>query len=169
MKHFATWCAALLACVIFSSYAFRSADTNKPTLTIAESKVTVKVDAIGIEQLKSAKLSAVQEVSKNYFVTIPGTGPVGPVEPWDPIICDGMTHSQLWADISTRYNNWRNSAAGAAAQQWANQTCQPYMICFANCGLAVLYAIEPTNWKCNIAQWYGEVAKRGSLEAVLVP
>ncbi|RAJ10727.1 hypothetical protein LX64_00333 [Chitinophaga skermanii] len=173
MKHIATWLSALLVCVVLSSYAVKHTPvkTAKTTTTKkAVRTINVFVNEVGYNQLITARSSQIVANGNDFYQTVPGTGtgPVGPVEPWDPIICDGKTYSQLWADITNKWNAWRTSPSGIAAQNWANANCKPVFYCVENCMVAVMYVIEPTTTINCPQPWQQHLAVNMNLQVAVI-
>jgi hypothetical protein len=104
--------------------------------------VVVELTDEGREQFRRESYATIRQSGDNTYRTIIYGG--GPWPPVEPIICDGMTASQLWADIMTRWNNFKNSPQGQSAQAYANATCKPVGICIANCGVAVAFLLPPS-------------------------
>jgi len=112
--------------------------------------VTVELTDEGRESIIATEQSEVVKIGENLYRTVK---PSGPVQPYDPILCDGMTYSQVWADISRRYNNFIHSSAGINAQNLANALCRPVFICISNCAVSVMYAIQPTRRCITLAEY----------------
>jgi hypothetical protein len=96
--------------------------------------VTVELTDVGREQLIRDGYSTIRKTGSLTYITDINDNPW---EPYDPIICDGMTYSQIWDDIRTKFNNFMNSPQGQSAKAYANATCRPARICIANCDYQV--------------------------------
>jgi hypothetical protein len=108
--------------------------------------VEVELNDIGRKNLIEKGYSRMKQKADGGYIT-DVNNPWDP--PYDPIICDGMTYSQLWADIMNRWNNFKNSPQGQNAQNYANATCRPVYYCICNCGVCVMFIIEPTR-RCYV-------------------
>lgn len=102
--------------------------------------VEVELNDIGRRNLLENEHSRIKQKADGGYVTDVND----PWEPYDPIVCDGMTYSQLWADIIQKWNAFKNSPQGQSAQNYANSTCRPVYYCICNCGLCVMFVIQPT-------------------------
>ncbi|RAJ08818.1 hypothetical protein LX64_01472 [Chitinophaga skermanii] len=83
----------------------------------------------------------------SYTIPVVDHGPVDPV--LDPIICDGMTASQLYDDMIAKWQAYKLTAEYAAKLAVANATCQVQLVCIGNCGMAGTFFIEPTRLACR--------------------
>jgi hypothetical protein len=101
--------------------------------------VTVELNDEGREQLIREGHSPIKQTGDLSYITIKNT----PWDPYDPVICGGLTASQIWPDIMTKFNNFMNSPQGQAAKAYANSTCRPVPVCIDNCALAVMFLIQP--------------------------
>lgn len=101
--------------------------------------VRVELNDIGRRNLISTGHSRIKQNAAGTYVTDVND----PWEPYDPILCDGMTYSQVWADIMQKWNNFLNSPQGQAAQAYANSTCRPVYYCICNCALCVMFVLQP--------------------------
>lgn len=101
--------------------------------------VEVELNDIGRKNLIEKRYSRIKQNAAGTYVTDVND----PWEPYDPILCDGMTYSQVWADIMQKWNAFLNSPQGQAAQAYANSTCRPVYYCICNCALCVMFVLEP--------------------------
>ncbi|ATL47184.1 hypothetical protein COR50_08300 [Chitinophaga caeni] len=162
---------SLIAVICIGIFSFANPTKSKHAPLQKEGN-TVRVDVTqdGIQQLVQNGYALIKETGPAMYMTIPigDTGPVDP-DPGEPIICDGMTLSQLWADIDAQWNAWRTSPAGIAAQQHANKTCQPVGICISNCGLAVAFVLEPSPRWCATFELAEYLERNRFFEGTLLP
>lgn len=118
--------------------AAEASESDGYTLTAA----TVELTDEGRENLIASKRSEMKQTGELSFLTIRGGGNTYD-PPLEPIICDGMTRSQLWMDIDQKLANFVNSPAGQAMQARANATCQPQFYGICNCYICMLCMMLP--------------------------
>ena len=117
-----------------------SARSDDPQYSFTD--VTVSLTDEGRKALLENAQSEIRQTGETSYITVQtGGGTTNP--PYDPIICDGMTYSQVWADINQKFQNFLNSTAGHNAKNMANALCRPVGICISNCAVAVIYLIQP--------------------------
>jgi hypothetical protein len=123
------------------SSAQTAASSESGEYTVRE--IEVELNDIGRRNiLESGRSRAVQNAAGIYVTDVNN-----PWDPWDPpiepIICDGMTYSQLWADIDQKLANLQNSPQWQDAKNRANATCRPVMFGVSNCGICMIGYILP--------------------------
>lgn len=169
-RSFNQFLAALLlvSALSFSSCTKDSAPTPKPETTEAGTGSTAKsstssseareytvqdieveLNDIGRSNLLETGRSRVVRNAAGIYVT-DVNNPWEP--PLEPIICDGMTYSQLWADIDQKLANLFNSPQGQALQAQANATCRPVFFGVCNCGICLLGMILPEDPCFDVAE-----------------
>jgi hypothetical protein len=123
------------------SSAQSSASSESGEFTVRD--IEVELNDIGRRNLlESGRTRAVQRADGIYVTDV--NNPWGPWDPpMEPIICDGMTYSQLWADIDRKLANLFNSPQGQALQAQANATCRPVFFGVCNCGICLIGYIMP--------------------------
>jgi hypothetical protein len=123
--------------------------------------VEVELNDVGRENLISLGYSRMRPKADDIYVTDVNN----PWEPYDPILCDGMTYSQLWNDIWQRQANFLNSPQGQALKAQANATCRPVRYGISNCGVCVLFLLMPDRLCYDVAE---EIAHTTRMKAQLV-
>lgn len=111
--------------------------------------IEVELNDIGRRNLlESGRTRATQNAAGIYIPDV--DNPWDP--PLDPIICDGMTYSQLWADIDQKLQNLMNSPQGQALKAQANATCRPVFFGVCNCGICLIGMILPDRLCFDVAE-----------------
>lgn len=123
--------------------------------------VDVELNDVGRRNLIESGYSRIRQNAEGTYVT-GGNDPVGP---YDPILCDGMTLSQVHADVNQKWSDFKNSPQGQNAQNYANSICKPLYFCFCNCAVCVIYIMYPTRQCYDYA---AEIQNTSRVKAQLV-
>lgn len=103
-------------------------------------EIQVEMNDVGRRSLLENGYTRLGQNDAGMYLPVPND----PTEPYDPILCDGMTYSQVWQDITNKWNAFKNSPMGQQAQDYANATCKPVYYCICNCAVCVMFVIHPT-------------------------
>lgn len=123
---------------ISGSSAQSAGSSESGEVTVRE--IEVELNDIGRNNLlETGRSRAVQNAAGIYVTDV--NNPWDP--PMEPIICDGMTFSQLWKDIDQKLANLQNSAWWQNAKARANATCRPVFFGVSNCGICMIGYILP--------------------------
>lgn len=125
---------------ISGSSAQSAGSSESGSFTVRE--IEVELNDIGRNNLlETGRSRAVQNAAGIYVTDTNNPNPWDP--PMEPILCDGMTYSQLWKDIDQKLANLQNSAWWQNAKAQANATCRPVFFGVSNCGICMIGYILP--------------------------